>query len=193
MPTRRLALVAPFALAACRTAPTSPPPVRRLEGYAYLTPLRLNVAEVEVVEAPPGPLIRADAPAPLDPAAEVARMGRDRLSAFGTTGRARFTVGAATLVRVGGRLAILLRAGVEIIVDDRRVAFAEAESRRDAPDPGGPRRAEAEMVRAMEELNVEFEVQVRRNLHDWLVAGALPPSPAAPDAPGTAREDLPRG
>ncbi|WP_376096627.1 hypothetical protein ACE7GA_05225 [Roseomonas sp. CCTCC AB2023176] len=174
----------PLALAACaRDAPL--PPVRRLEGYAYLTPLRLNVAEVEIVPAPPGPATRVDPPAPLVPAVEVTRMGRDRLSAFGTAGRARFVTEAATLLRAGGRINILMRAQVEILADDRRVAFAVAEVRRTATD-GGARAAEVEVVRAMEDLNVEFELQVRRNLRDWLVLDT--PAGEAP----IQREDLPR-
>ena len=186
MPARRAVLLVPaLALAAC--ARTPPPPVRRLEGYAYLTPLRLNVAEVEIVPAPPGPATRADPPAPLLPAVEVERMGRDRLSAFGTTGRARFVTEAATLLRAGGRITVLLRCRVEILADDRRVAFAEAETRR-ASTATGERDAEAEVARAMEELNVEFELQVRRNLRDWLLADAPPGAPPV----ATEREDLPR-
>lgn len=189
LPRRVLFGSVPLALASC--ARDAPPPVRRLDGYAYLTPLRLNVADIEVVPGPPGPATRTDPPTPLIPAVEAARMGRDRLSAFGITGRARFVTEAATLVRAGGRINILIRCRVEILADDRRVAFAEAEVRRAATD-GGARAAEAEVVRAMEELNVEFELQVRRNLRDWLLTEALPGAPP-PDSPeAIRREDLPR-
>ncbi|HEY8609823.1 MAG TPA: hypothetical protein VIL69_00870, partial [Roseomonas sp.] len=108
--TRRgLALGTPLLLLACggRELPPLPP---RIEGYAYLTPLRLNVADLEVVENPAGS--RADPPAPILPAAEVARMGRDRIIPSGTTGRARFVVDAASLTWSGDAVSVLLRARV---------------------------------------------------------------------------------
>jgi hypothetical protein len=194
---RRLALLSPLALFACGREPPPPPP--RIQGYGYLMPLRLNVADLEVVEAPPGPASRADAPAPLVPAAEVARMGRDRIIPSGTTGRARFVVEAATLIREGDRLSALMRARVEVLDNDRRVAFAEAEVRRTATGTEGgstarARAAETIVARAMEDLNVEFELQVRRNLRDWLL-DTTPTAPVAPaDLPGgIQRQDLPQG
>ena len=180
-------------LAGCggREPPPAPP---RLDGYAYLTPLRLNVAELEVLDTPQDG--RADPPAPILPAAEVARMGRDRIIPYGTTGRARFVVESASLTRSGDAIAVLLRARVEVLDNDRRVAFAEAEARRGVTGAGGSgaaraRAAETLVIRAMEDLNVEFELQVRRNLRDWL----LETTPNAPVAPigspdGIQRQDL---
>ncbi|MFT8243444.1 hypothetical protein [Roseomonas sp. BN140053] len=206
---RRHALLLPLLAAGCggrEPLPDAAPP--RLDGYAWLTPLRLNVAEVEVEEPAPGGPNRVDPPAPLVPAAEVVRMARDRLGAGGTTGRARFAVEQASLTRerLGGgglfsepseRLTCVLRCRVEILNGEgRRVAFAEAEARRTAtlPEGGGttPARNAGQLVaRAMDDLNVEFELQVRRNLRDWLqeTAGAAPVAPT--DAPGgIQREDL---
>ena len=187
----------------------------RPDGYAWLTPLRLNVASVEVVDPAPSGSLRADPPAPLVPAAEVARMGRDRLSAVGTAGAARFTVETASLAREGlgsglfsessERLTCVLRCRVEILgADGRSTAFAEAEARQVATRPGngdgGRARNAAEVVgRAMDDLNVEFEVQVRRSLRDWLsdtatgtpAPGITGPEPAG-EPGGILREDLPR-
>ena len=212
---RRPALLLPplLGIAACggRRDASAPEPSRP-DGYAWLTPLRLNVASVEVADPAPGDAVRADPPTPLVPAAEVARMGRDRLSAVGTAGSARFTVEAASLGReqLGGgglfsdpaeRLTCGLRCRVEILgVDGRPVAFAEAEARQVATRPEGgastPARNAAEVVaRAMDDLNVEFEVQVRRSLRDWLsetTPGAPEPGPAGTPG-GIRREDLPRG
>ncbi len=197
MTRRGIVIGAPLLLLACggREPPPAPP---RVEGYAWLTPLRLNVADLEVVENPTGS--RADPPAPILPSAEVARMGRDRIIPSGTTGRARFLVEAATLTRSGDAIAVLLRARVEILQEgDRRVAFAEAEARRGVTGAGGgaaaqARAAETIMIRAMEDLNVEFELQVRRNLRDWLLQ-TTPTAPVAPtDTPdGIQRQDLPQG
>jgi len=195
--SRRLILGAPLTLLACGGREPPPLPPRLVEGYAYLTPLRLNVAEVEVSDNPAG--LRADPPAPILPAAEVARMGRDRLIASGTTNRARFVVETASLTHSGDAVAVLLRARVEVLDGDRRVAFAEAEARRGLTGTGSgavarSRAAETIMIRAMEDLNVEFELQVRRNLRDWL----LETTPTAPVAPlggpeGIDRQDLPQG
>ena len=184
------------ALAGCGGSEPLPAPPR-LQGYAYLTPLRLNVADLEVIDTPQQG--RVDPPAPILPAAEVARMGRDRVFPSGTTGRARFVVEAADLIHAGDSVAVVLRARVEVLNDDRRVAFAEAEARRAVSGIGSgtaahARAAETLMVRAMEDLNVEFELQVRRNLRDWLLE-TTPTAPVAPiDSPeGIQRQDLPQG
>ncbi|HEY8610784.1 MAG TPA: hypothetical protein VIL69_05760, partial [Roseomonas sp.] len=87
----------------------------------------------------------------------------------------------------------------EVLDGDRRVAFAEAEARRGVTGVGSSaaaraRTAETTMIRAMEDLNVEFELQVRRNLRDWLLE-TTPTAPVAPvDSPdGIQRQDLPEG
>ncbi|MBP0447026.1 hypothetical protein J8J14_19820 [Roseomonas sp. SSH11] len=193
---RSLAIGMPLLLLACgeRELPPAPP---RLDGYAWLTPLRLNVADVEVVENTAGS--RADPPAPIIPAVEVARMGRDRVVPSGTTNRARFTVETASLVRSGDSIAVLLRARLDVLDNERPVAFAVAEVRRNLTGAGSSaaaraRAAETVMIRAMEDLNVEFELQVRRNLRDWLLE-TTPAAPVLPlDSPGgIQRQDLPQG
>ena len=194
--SRRLVLGAPLLLLAACGGRELPPPLPRVEGYAYLTPLRVNVAELEVLEPTDA---RVDPPAPLVPAVEVARMGRDRLVPSGTTGRARFVVETANLTRAGDGIGVLPRARVGSLDNDRRVAFADAEARRSTTGGGGStaaraRAAENLVIRAMEDLNVEFELQVRRNLRDWLLE-TTPTAPVAPiDSPeGIQRQDLPRG
>lgn len=199
--TRRgLALSLPVLAAACAGGDAQPalqPP----PSYGHLTPLRLNVLNIEVLEPGPGPNIRIDPPAPLSPSAQAVRMGRERLVPVGTTGRGRFLVESAMLTRevgdAGGlftqrteRLSLAIRVRVEVLADDgRRVAFAEAEVRRSATviDEGPASRARAadQIVRqGMDDLNVEFEFQLRRNLRDWLMTGA----PAAP-LPGPVQQE----
>lgn len=193
------------ALAGCGTRREEAPAQAEMPTYRHLTPLRLNVAEIEVggmlgMAAPPVGTLR--------PEVAVAVMGRERLLAAGPSGRARFVVETADLRREplsgGGlfsagteRLTCLLRARVEVLgPSGERAAFAEAQARREwrGPDEGGPARARAAdalLRQAMAELNVEFEYQVRRNLRPWLL-DAAPTQPAAPRPEAVGREELPR-
>jgi hypothetical protein len=206
MPTRRLLLLA-LPLGACATMGDDQEPLPPLiSGYAHLTPIRLNVASIEVPTPSPGS-VRVDDPAPLRPDAEMRRMAEERLSAAGTAGQARFFILAAEFRRErtgagglfagepGERLTIRLRCRLEIFgVDGERAGFIEAEARRMRTVPSGAgiaarrRAAEEAMRQAMEELNIEFEFQIRRALRAWLLEAA----PATLGPGGIEREDLPR-
>lgn len=212
-PSRRTLLLAlPLAVAGCGGGepPAALPPL--VTGYGHLTPLRLNVATIEVTEPVPA-AVRVDEPMPLRPEREMLRMAQDRLIPMGTQGQARFLVQAAEFRRErlpaeggltglfagepGERLTTRLQARLEVLSpeDGRRVGFVEAEARGQRTLPAGTseadrRRAAEEVVRrAMDQLNVEFEYQVRRALRGWLVEGANP----AADPAAIEREDLPRG
>jgi hypothetical protein len=208
---RRLLAGLPLLVAGCATGGREPEPLPPLvTGYRHLTPLRLNVAEIEILDPAPA-AVRVDEPAPVRPEREMIRMAQDRLVAMGTEGRARFLVQLAEFrrERLGGgglfsgepgeRLTCRLNCRLEILSGEGgRVGFVEAEARSQRLVPNGSslaarRRAAEEVVRqAMEELNVEFEFQIRRALRAWLVEGNAPP--AAPVGPGgIEREDLPRG
>lgn len=211
---RTLLLALPVGLAACAggAEPDAPlPPL--VTGYRHLTPLRLNVAELELVDPAPAAL-RVDEPVPFRPEREMLRMAQDRLSAMGTEGRARFLVQRAEFRRErlagqggvaglfagepGERLSARLQVRLEILSGEgNRAGFVEAEARRSRTLPDGTsatarRRGAEEMLRqAMDELNVEFEFQLRRTLRAWLVqAGAAAPVPIGPG--GIEREDLAR-
>lgn len=196
MPARRLLLLLP-ALAACagRTeAPFNAAPPR----YDFLTPLRFDAASVEHTPAPPGEASRTDAPAPLNPAALAAQMGRERVFAAGTEGTVRFVVERAVLLRsrtgeaglfAGGteRLTCEIAVRVELVdATGSRQGFARAEVRRVANGAtGSAGLAERSVRQAMDDLNVELEFQVRRALRDRLVAPTI-------ERGGVEREDLPR-
>ncbi|MBC9207488.1 hypothetical protein IBL26_11640 [Roseomonas aerophila] len=213
MPTitrRRVALLLPLLAAACATSETAPP-LPPAPGYGYLTPLRLNVLDIEVAEPVPGPAFRTDLPAPLSPVAQAVRMGRERLVPVGTVGRARFIVDAATLTReqatAGGlfaqqsdRFNVMIHVRIEILNGEgTRVAFTEAEVRRNATviveGPASQARAADQIVRqAMDDLNVELEFQIRRNLRDWIMTGdpgVVPPTAVQQESLG-ATTPLPR-
>ena len=198
---RRTALVGLLATAACggreepaAVAPVGPP------SYSYLTPLRLAVGRIDVVPPTDAAATRTMPPAPLVPAEVVATMARDRLSAAGGGGSARFRTQIATLTREsaasGGvftnateRLTCVMRCRLEVLSEDGAPAgFAEAEVRRTATRPAG---SQAERARAAEEivrlagsdLNVEFEYQLRRTLRSVLRGPPPEPGATAPAEP----------
>ncbi|MGK7870631.1 hypothetical protein [Falsiroseomonas sp. E2-1-a20] len=213
MPMRRhllkAALGLPLLPAACASAP-EPPPLRPLvEGYRHLTPLRLNVLDIEIEPPLPG-VVQVTEPAPMRPDVELRRMAEHRLVPIGTEGRARFVIANARFVRQrlagggmfsgepGERLTVELAVRVEILAgpEAARVAFVEAQAQRsqtvaDGATPATRLRAAEDVVRqAMEAMNVEFEFQMRRTLRAWLAEGLTPNAPAPVPVE---REDLPGG
>ena len=173
---RRHALLLPLAAAACagEEPARDMPPLR----YDYLTPLRLNVAAIGVGEAPPpGP---AEAQAPVTAGSALRQMAQDRLAAGGTTGRAGFVIDQARIVRNGGRLDGLMAVHLDVTTTDgARAGFAEARVSRSATARGDGRAAVYDLMRQMlDDMNVEFEFQVRRSLRDWLQDATTAPAPA---------------
>lgn len=211
MPTRRLLLTAPLLLPLFACAgpeePVALPPL--VTGYRHLTPLRLNVLEIEVADPAPGAVQVAGA-AQLRPEQEMRRMAEERLVPVGTEGQARFQIVTARFMRErlpaqggltgmfsgepGESLTCHLVCRLEVLSPEgRRVAFVEAEARRnrtlpDGSTPAARSRAAEDVVReAMDQLNVEFEFQIRRTLRGWLVEGNTPAGAPAE----VEREDLP--
>lgn len=205
--TRRTALTLglPALGVACgdRT-PAEPAPISSgPPSYSHLTPIRLDVAAIDIATPSVGPATFVVPPAPIVPAQAMLTMARDRLAAAGGSGRARFAILAATLTRQrvsdGGlfssaseRLICTLRCRVEILGAEGEppLGFAQAEVSRNAVSPSGSaaeRSAAADRIvrNAMADLNVEFEYHIRRNLRRWLVAN--PVRGAAVQS-----EDLPR-
>lgn len=210
MPRRRHLLKAlPLLAAACATEQPLPPLRPLVTGYRHLTPLRLNVLEIQIGQPVPG-AIQVIEPAPVRPDVELRRMAEQRLVPIGTEGRARFVITNARFLRqplppqggLGGlfagepgeRLTCELACRVEILTGDTRVAFVEAQVQRiqtvaDGAIAANRRRAAEDVVRqAMEEMNVEFEFQLRRTLRAWLAEGLTPTAPAPVPVE---REDLP--
>lgn len=190
---RRLLLGLPVLAAGCASEPAPLP--RLVTGYRHLPALRLNVAEIEYPLPAPG-AVQVDATAPLRPDQEMRRMAEERLVAAGTTGSARFLIRAAEFRRErltpsatlaslfgepGERQSCRMALRLELRGPDGAAGEVEAEARRTRTLPDGAsaearRRAAEELVRqAMDDLNVEFEFQLRRALRDWLVEVATPP------------------
>lgn len=205
--TKRRAFLALPVLAACANeqpagpfVPPGPP------SYGHLTLLRLKVGTLEIQGPGSGTAFLVDQSAPLQPADVMLRMAQDRLSAAGGPGKARFLIQTASLTREGGAsggvfspasetFRCIMRCQVEIIsAEDATLATTSAETTRVVTGPvrdAGERAALAERAvkLAGQDMNVEFEFQLRRHLRAWLQLVAAPgeslPQPVE-------REALPR-
>ncbi len=180
--SRRAVLLLPFAAAACADDPAPRQDFSPLR-YEFLTKLRLNVGEI-VVEPPPppGPLDQAN-PSPPGPALQ--QMARDRLIAGETLGRAVFMIDDATVRRSAGGLEGSLAVHLDVLTSEgTRSGFAEARVTRQSTGIGDLRAAlYAITQQMMQDMNVEFEFQVRRSLRDWLQEATVAPPPAVEQQP----------
>jgi len=195
MPRRRALLLLPL-LAACAGEEAASPiavlPPGPIE-YKHLTQLPFKVAVVEVTPTVPvaapddiGARLR---PTPLD---AMRTMARDRLVAAGATGQASFTIGQAAMVQTAGTLHCLLGCRLDIFdAEGQPRGHVEAAARRSrsGAQPDRPETAALLLRETMDDLNVEFEFQIRRVLKDWLVQ-ANPDGGAAPGL--VEKEELPR-
>jgi hypothetical protein len=190
---RRAALLIPLLAAACVATPparTSFPPLV----YDYLNPIGLNVATVDTeVRATPD----VEVPSPIDAVGTLLRMGRDRLKAYGTAGRAVFAVTEVSLVQRAGGIEGTFGVELDIYTStNTRAAYAEARVYRHTEQDGDDLRgAVYDLERQlMDAMNVELEFQVRRSLKAWVAAapGASVPAPveqqALPPPPGSSVE-----
>jgi hypothetical protein len=169
----------PLALAACGSEPE---PVYTPLRYDYLPPIPLNVATIEVHQqfVPSGARPDVTAQDPVPPITALKAMAQDRLKAFGTTGRAVFVIEDASLTQRGDNIDAVLRVALIIYgPDDQRAGFAEARvDRHRSGDIGNLHKVLYDVTKAvMDDMNVEFEFQIRHNLKDWIIA------PEAPEAP----------
>ncbi|MCA3426895.1 MAG: hypothetical protein INF34_09340 [Roseomonas sp.] len=203
---RRAFLALPLLAACANEQPAGPFVPPGPPSYGHLTPLRLKVSALEIKEPESGTALMVQQPAPFLPSDVMLRMARDRLSAAGGTGSARFVIQTARLTRETASAAgafspasetfrCIMRCQLEIIsAEDGVLASAAAEVRREVTGPtrdDAERAALAERVvkLAGQDMNVEFEFQVRRHLRNWLQMVAAP-GEALPQP--VEREALPR-
>ena len=187
MIARRSVLLLPLLAAACGEDEEAAPRSFPIPSYSYLTPIRLNVASIEIDDQTPPTGDRSLAgQSPLRPADGLKQMANDRLVAAGTAGRAVFVIDAATLQRVPGGIEGTMAVHLDVFAGQGgdRTGFAEARVARRRTSTNTDEDARAVLydftIQMLNDMNVEFEFQVKRSLKDWLqaTAGTAPP-PAA--------------
>lgn len=171
-----LCIAAPMLLLGCAepAPPQSFPPL----SFGYLPKLKLDVANIDVDNSwTPGPVANGEHvenQAPEAPVAALRRMVQDRLVPGGSSGQATVTIDDASLTRVTDRFEATFAVHMDIHnADGTRSGYAEAKvaRTRTISDYSTPavRRALYDLVKAtMDDMNVEFEYQIRHSLKDWL-------------------------
>jgi hypothetical protein len=184
----------PLALSGC-AAPAPPesfPPLT----FGYLTKLKLDVANIEVDNNwTPQPVTNGEHvenEAPEAPVEALRRMVQDRLIPGGNSGTAAVSIDDASLTRIADRFEASFALHMDIHNGDgTRSGYAEAKVARTRTisdySPTAVRRTLYELVKAtMDDMNVEFEYQIRHSLNDWLQTT----TPAAPAPPPVEQQDL---
>ena len=161
-----------LAVAACGG---TPPVNYEIPRFSYLPPIQLNVGSIEIVQRyiPSGVPPDISNQAPIPPVQGLRILAEDRLQAFGKSGRAVFSILEAPLVRQGDTIDGAMLAMLEIYNQDNiRAGFVVARvARRHSGRIDGLRGTLHSMTKAMlDDMNVEFEFQVRRNLREWLTS-----------------------
>jgi hypothetical protein len=179
-----LCLVLPLALAACGGDDIPPTEPYTQLHYDYLSKLRLNVGNVVVQDQshPIGPDDIA-AQSPAIPALALQQMAHDRLFAAALAGTATFVVDQASIEKLpNGTLDGVLAVHLDITTPGGASAgFAAARvEQRHIPgsDPENQQNNLYDLTKKMmEDMNTEFEFQLRKGLSSWLVTGAAIPAP----------------
>jgi hypothetical protein len=184
---RIAAVTAVIGLAACSSSPPPPPVNYQPLNYSYLPPITLKVATVNIqndyVPDPGAATLIGEDPEP--PATALLGVATQRLVANGTPGTATFTIENASIEEANGNLTGTLTARLDVIsADGRRNGFTEASvsHTETAPDPdAAPADVQAALYgmtkELMDEMNVQMQYQIQRNLSDWVVYA---PNAAAP-------------
>ena len=178
--TRRSSLLLPLLLAACggeRSQRVYPP-----LHYGFLTPLRVNVAALQVEQRyiPSGVAPDVSQLDPMPPVLALRNMAADRVQAYGSAGQAVFVILDASLVRQKNSIIGSFAVELDIYTSaNTRAGFAEARvSRTYTGDLDDLPSTLYDMTKdMMDKMNVEFEYQLRHSLRNWLVPEGAPQMP----------------
>ena len=180
--TRRFMLLLPLAVAACGRYDEEENQAFAPLRYNDLPPIQLKVASIAIEQrfVPAGvpPDVSNRDPAP--PIEALKAMANDRLQAFGTANRAVFSILDASMTRdddeVNGSLTVSLA-----ILDDRGAQLGYAQAHEQSRRTGRVRDLRSvlyDMTKAMmNDMNVEFEYQIRHHLKPWLTDSTAPAAP----------------
>lgn len=191
---RTLALCAilalPAALSACVNEATPPPAAAPIDYGAY-SKLPLNVASLSIEQryfaSGQPPDVSADDP--INPVSALREMAQERLQTAGASGHAVFAIDNASVIDQDGELIGAATVTLSII-DARgaRVGYAQTTVTRQLVGFGSDLHGALYSLTTalMQQMNVEFENQVRRSLGPWLLAPNAVPAPVqqAPFQPG---------
>jgi len=192
--SRRAVVLSALLAASCATEEAAPAPqlVAPLD-FSYLLPLPLNVATIEIEQryVPQGAPPDASALDPIQPVAALRTMAEQRLKAEGTTGRAVFAINDASLIRQGGLVTGTMSVELDIFGGSgAREGYAQATVVRQLAGATGDLSAALYQFtrQMMDQMNVEFEYQVRHHLSAWVLPAGATPSPVqatplTPEAP----------
>lgn len=184
--SRRAILLTALALAYCSDDEPDAPGQFAALRYDYLPPIQLNVATIDIEDRyiPSGipPDVSGDDPAP--PIATLQAMAKDRIQAFGTSDRATFAVLDASITRIKDVIRGQFAVSLTIFDNDsKQLGYAQAHVERSRT--GGTthlRQVLYDMTKAMmDDMNIEMEYQIRRNLKEWLTNAAAPDTPVQQD------------
>ncbi len=176
--TRRKALLLPLILAACGDDEPVFQPLR----YDYLPPILLNVASIETQQlfVPSGVSPDVTAQDPVAPVEALKTMGHDRLKAFGVSGKAVFAILDASLTKRGDTINASMAVSLTVYgPDGSKAGFAEARVQHTQTGySDGLHSALYNLTKTMmDDMNVEFEYQIRQHLRDWLTSEEAPATP----------------
>jgi hypothetical protein len=174
-----LGLGATLFVAACGGGGEPPGAAFKPLSFSYLTPLRLNVGQIRVEDHVPPPAGPADLGpgAPVPPDQALRQMAQDRLVAAGNSGTAIFSIDQASITgQPGGALDGAMAVHLDITSNSGgHAGYAEAHVSRQFT-PGSDTENVAPQAQLynltsqmMQDMNVEFEFQLRRTLGDWMV------------------------
>ncbi len=175
-------------LAGCSSSPPPPPPVFTPLSYNYLPPIVLTVSNIafqnSYVPDPQAAALIAQDPAP--PAATVMAMAQHRLVANGTPGTGTFTLETASIEPVGDNYVGNISVRLDVVsADGRKTGYTEASVAvtQTAPEPdAGPDGVQEVLYsmnkQLMDQLNVQLQYQIQRNMGSWVSYNTNAATPA---------------
>jgi hypothetical protein len=180
-------------LAGCGDDTPPPQPFPPLS-YTYLTKLRLDAAKLAIDDSwvPSGEALHVEYLAPEQPVAALRQMAEDRLEMDGTAGTAEFGIDDASIIQVHDHYDAHFAVHLTLFdANDNKLGEIKAEvkdSRTFIDDSQEAQKNDlyALVKKTMDDMNVEFEYQMRKSLGSHMFAT----KPLAPPPPAVQTQDL---